>query len=173
MSTKDSKWTACFGLCYDIIAQSISVLDVTTDIWVCVKFYLDGRQTFFAISLTILLLALVSYTAAFVTIFDGSYRFRDRVTLFIVTLPLSPLLPFAFYYGDRAESFFNKLFECMRLGGSVRIRANQDTSTTSRASKFKQFFEKKIEKHFGFILESLVEGIYIHFLYFKIIQNCK
>merc|ERR1712176_1150824 len=31
-------------------------------------------------------------------------------------------------------------------------------NTSKKASKFKQFFEEKIEKHLGFILESLIEA---------------
>ena len=160
MATKEARYAVCLGLLYDIIAQSISVLDVTTDIWVCVNFYLDDRKTFFALSLTILLLALVSYTTAFVKFFSDNHDFKYKVVLFWMVLPFSPLLPFAFFYPDQSEALFNRLFGCCR----IPIRSDVSTSTSGTASKFKQFFEKKIEKHFGFILESLVEGIlYSHF----------
>ena len=155
MAQTNSRSAICLGSVYDIIAQSISVLDVTTDIWVCITFYLDDRKTFFSISLTILLLALISYTAAFVKFFSDSSRTRDRVRLFLLALPFSPLLPFAFFHAKKSESCFGRLFD--RCG--IRIRNKVDQSTSKKASKFKQFFEKKIQKHFGFILESLVEGI--------------
>ena len=163
MASSESRLGGCIGTCYDIIAQSISVLDVTTDIWVCVTFYLDGRRTFFAISLGILLLALISYTAAFVKFFeydDGrpigrrSDRTKKRIKLFFLALPFSPLLPFAFFHAKKSEACFSRVFG--RCG--ISVKSHIYDSASKSASKFKQFFEKKIEKHFGFILESLVEG---------------
>ena len=53
----DSKCIFCLGKCYDILAQSISILDVATDVWVCVAFYNADRMVFFGISLSILILA--------------------------------------------------------------------------------------------------------------------
>ncbi len=145
------------GGIYDVLAQSISVLDVTTDIIVCVEFYRHGRIVFFAISLTILCLALIAYTAAFVHFFSGEHKFSKQVGLFFTSLPLSPLIPFVFYYADKKDSIFQKVLKSVCC---FSIDFNS-SSGSKEASKFKQFFESKIEKHLGFILESLVEGMYV------------
>ena len=180
MQTKHQVKGPDFGSCatraYDILAQVISVLDVTTgltcstfpdhwydsqscfntaDIWVCVSFYLDERKVLFALSLTILVLALVSYTAAFVNQFSGSGQFVPQVTLFFLALPLSPILPFVFFYADETQEYVSRLFHCC----GISIQRHRRSAPTSSATKFKQFFEEKIEKHMGFILESLIEGI--------------
>ena len=158
MATKERHWTSCFGTFYDVLTQVISVLDVTTDIWVCISFHLDGRKTFFVISLTILSLAMISYAAAFTTYFHGNQDCNNRFHLFFLALPFAPILPFAFHYPDQAEGFFSRIF-CLCL---ISVKSSIDDSSSSEASKFKQFFEEKVEKHMGFILESLIEGICLY-----------
>ena len=153
--------TSCLTSFYDVLTQVISVLDVTTDIWVCITFHLDGRESFFTISLMILLLAMISYAGAFAKYFSRSYDdCSDRIALFFLSLPFAPILPFAFHYPDKAEDFFDRIF-CF-CGISVRSTINDQSS--AGASKFKQFFEEKIQKHLGFILESLIEGIVLSIL---------
>ena len=162
MATNERNWTSCLTTFYDVLTQVISVLDVTTDIWVCISFHLNGRKTFFIISLTILSLAMVSYTSAFAKYFcDDTWTpyprnpVRDRILLFLLALPFSPILPFAFHYPEKAEYLFGNLFGLC----GVTVKSNINDSSSATASKFKQFFEEKIQKHLGFILESLIEGM--------------
>ena len=55
----------CCNVFYDIFTILLSIADVATDIIVLVDFYIKGRMTFFAISLTILILAQCAYSMAF------------------------------------------------------------------------------------------------------------
>eukprot|EP01083_Nonionella_stella_P215855 776484_1 len=144
----------CVGRLYDILAQVISILDVTTDIMVCYQFYVQDRMIFFGISLAILILALMSYSVLFVYTFSTEYRFCRELALFMVLLPVSPLIPFVFYYSDQPDSrlpTFLKENCCFTL-------SFHGVSHSKNASKFKQFFESKIQRHAGFIIESLVEA---------------
>ena len=145
------------GAIYDLLAQLISILDVVTDLIVCVGFYLDDRMVFFGLSLTILILALVSYDALFVYLYSGEHKFHRDCLLFAAMFPISPFIPFIFFYAESKDSCLSILLEklcCLKLKFDSR-------STSDGASKLKQFFETKIVKHAGFIIESLVEGLII------------
>eukprot|EP01084_Bolivina_argentea_P123645 219121_1 len=154
MSKSEGKVVACVGKIYDIFAQSISILDVTTDIIVCIEFYQYGRKTFFIISLCILILALFGYIMAFINKFSDEYLMRKQLGLFLTLIPISPFIPFIFYYVDDDTSFIASFLEnhwCYSI-------SFYGSSASNNASRFKQFFESKVDKHLGFILESLVEA---------------
>ena len=143
------------GAVYDLLAQIISILDVVTDVIVCVGFYQNGRMIFFGLSLTILILALVSYDGLFVYLYCNESSFTVHCLMFAAMFPISPFIPFIFFYAEDKDSCLSKLLQrfccCFLLKFEPR-------TTTDEASKLKQFFETKIMKHAGFIIESLVEG---------------
>eukprot|EP01083_Nonionella_stella_P034726 94950_1 len=104
---------------------------------ICYQFYAHGRIIFFAISLAILILALMSYSILFVHIFSGESLCGRRFVLFMVLLPVSPLIPFVIYYSQKPDSrlsiILNKIC-CFELDFD-------GPSPSKDASKFKQFFE--------------------------------
>eukprot|EP01084_Bolivina_argentea_P227904 384991_1 len=143
------------GTCYDILAQTISILDVVTDIIVCIEFYQNDRMIFFGISLSILCLALIAYTGAFIGLYSDEYRPLKQIGLFLSLLPISPFIPFVIYYVNQPKK--DKFARYIEAQCCYNI-SFYGSSTSSEATKFKQFFESKIERHLGFILESLVEA---------------
>ena len=136
-----------------ILGQIISILDVTTDIMVCVGFYQKDRMIFFGISLSILLLALIAYDIAFVGKYSREKPAGD-FALFCCLLPISPFIPFILYFTDtnqRPLSIFLMNNCCFTLGFEAEY-------IPPDASKLRKFMEEKIEKHMGFIIEALVEA---------------
>eukprot|EP01084_Bolivina_argentea_P059277 108227_1 len=144
----------CLTTSYDILGQIISILDVTTDVIVCVGFYQKGRMAFFGISLTIICLALIAYDVAFVGRFSRE-KYGGDIALFICLLPVTPLMPFIFYFADTRESPLSKLIENYCCGFNIQM---ENPYIPDDASKLRKFMEEKIEKHFGFIIEALVEA---------------
>ena len=78
MAPQTKKNISCLGVIYDLLAQLISILDVVTDLIVCVGFYQKDRMTFFGLSLTILILALLSYDGLFVYQFSAEHHKFQR-----------------------------------------------------------------------------------------------
>eukprot|EP01084_Bolivina_argentea_P310325 536961_1 len=146
---------SCFGKLYDILAQVISILDVTTDIIVCIEFYQNDRMIFFNISLTILCLALIAYDIAFIQQFSCESNCFKQIGLFLTLIPISPLIPLIFYYAGYDSTKFGNLIENYYC---FNIYFERQSTDNESASKFKQFYENKVSKHLGFILESLVEA---------------
>ena len=147
----------CFGYSYDILAQVISILDVVTDIIVCVQYYQKDRMVFFWISFIILMLALIAYDVAFMINFCDEDKISRKIALFLVMLPLSPFVPFLFYFTTDKKSKFSLIFKNICC---FDIWIDNRSSVSNDVSKLRQFMEKKIKKHLGFIVEALVEGIY-------------
>ena len=152
---------SCFELCYDILGQVISILDVVTDIIVCIQYYQNDRMIFFGISISILMLALIAYDMVFMINYHNEDKLYRVILLFFAMLPLSPFIPFIFYLSTDPQSKFSKFMEnncCFDIKVYNRIYKNKNTS------KLKQFMEEKLVKHLGFIVEALVEGIHHVFI---------
>ena len=155
----------CLGVFYDIVAQIISVLDVATDVIVCAGFYEKQRMEFFGISLCIILLALIAYTTAF-TWKNARGSERQVVCFWLCLLPFSPMLPFIFYFTDSNDTQLAKYITARALKWfDFQILFDRNHESTD-VSALRLFMEKKIAKHFGFIIESLVEGMCFVFITF-------
>eukprot|EP01083_Nonionella_stella_P173862 601014_1 len=146
--------SSCFSTLYDILGQIISILDVSTDIIVCIGFYQNDRMAFFGISLTIILLALIAYDVSFVCRFSRGSQ-ADDICLFICLIPLSPLLPFVFYFTASRDTTLAKFLESHFCGFNITFDSH---SISKDASKLRIFMEKKLSRHFGFIIEALIEA---------------
>ena len=149
--------TTCLGTLYDIMAQIISILDVTTDVIVCIQYYQRDRMVFFGISITILILALIAYDIAFFINFCDESSNGKKLALFLFMLPFTPFVPYILYFTADDTSFVSRCLErkCCCFDLYVRDR----NSTSDNVSKLRQFMETKIIKHLGFIIEALVEGL--------------
>ena len=127
------------------------------DVIVCIGFYQKERWAFFGISLAILCLACIAYDLAFMTKFltkAGAGESDHSLLFFIVTLPVSPLIPFVFFFADKKESWLARTLVdwcCFEISFKTK-------SLPEDASKLRIFMEQKLKKHYGFIIEALVEG---------------
>ena len=137
------------------MAQIISILDVTTDVIVCIGFYREERTEFFACSLVIILLAFIAYDIAFVWRFGHGVD-TEQICLWVCLLPFSPLLPFVFFFTHSSDTWLAKYIERHSCGFNIQFEAK---SASSDGSALRKFMEEKIAKHFGFIIEALVEGV--------------
>eukprot|EP01083_Nonionella_stella_P093884 263341_1 len=146
---------SCFGILYDILAQVISILDVATDIIVCIEFYQKERFVFFCVSLTILCLASLAYDIAFMINYNNESKIIRKALLFILVLPISPLVPFFMYFTADPKS---KLSKFTNDNCCFKIYMSDRKTTASDVTKLKQFMEAKLKKHLGFIIEALVEA---------------
>ena len=148
-----------FALLYDILGQIISVLDVTTDVIVCIQYYQNDRMVFFGISISILILALIAYDIVFMFIFSDENKICGVIGLFLMMLPLSPLIPYILYFSTDSNSRFSLfLKKICPFDLWLENRIYKDDTQ----SKLKQFMEEKVMKHTGFIVEALVEGTAIN-----------
>ena len=74
--------------------------------------------------------------------------------LFLSLLPISPFIPFIFFFADKKESWLaTKLQDICCFDISFKTR-----ELPTDASKLKIFMEEKLQKHHGFIIEAMVEG---------------
>ena len=148
---------------YDLLTILISIADVTTDIWVIYKFYIDKRETFFIIALIVMILAQLSYALAFVFRFEprynsyrvnGSRRLR-RIKLFLFILPLTPVVSFLFFWCTVSP---NNLFISF-IDYWIDIQDQFDADVDPNLPKILIWIKKKLVKHMGFILEAMIEAL--------------
>eukprot|EP01083_Nonionella_stella_P114978 340433_1 len=101
MSTSGSEDdNKCIDISYDIITILISIADITTDVIVLISFYIQGRTTFFTISLIILVIAQMAYSVLFIVrynIFDSVYQ---TTVVFLVLLPFGSIVSFLVYLSE-------------------------------------------------------------------------
>ena len=147
--------------CYDLLTILISIADVITDIWVIYKFYIDKRETFFIVSLIVMILAQLSYGIAFVLRFQPVWERQRRQTelrglaMFITILPLTPFMSFIFYWCEMNDE--NCFLKC--LNKMFHISDELDLTAANNEPKIMIWIKKKARKHMGFILEAMVEAL--------------
>ena len=139
---------------YDLLAILISLADVTTDVWVIYNYKVSGRQLFFDISLTAMIIAHLSYAIAVVARFKGliwSHPFK-HFCLFVISIPLTPFMSFIFFlisFDDNncilkvlADFGFHDEFSWRRV--------------TKRQASMLIWIRTKLSKHAGFIMEGVL-----------------
>lgn len=142
------------NLFFDVFAALVSISDIATDVIVTYNFYQQDRMIFFGLSLTFIILAQLSYIFAFIIQIGDENKPYRIFLMFLCLLPLSPLISFIFYLTENPDSFTSNLLKdhfCF----SVDFRA---TNINNNKSKLRQWMKRKLRKHLGFIMESLIEA---------------
>eukprot|EP01083_Nonionella_stella_P041697 112955_1 len=146
-----------FNTIYDIMAASISLADIATDIIILVQFYLQNRMIFFYASLSILLLANLSYVMVFMKRYTSGTDFLGLICVGFMLFPIAPVLSFLMYFMDDnngcvTQCVLNRCLRNFQFGFYGFV-------SSERNSHLHQWFETKISKHIGWILESVLESI--------------
>ena len=148
--------------CYDLLTILISIADVTTDVWVIYKFYIDKRQTFFIIALIVMIVAQLSYAFAFVFRFQPRWSrsyLDEKIRVFLMfctILPLTPIMSFLFYWCEINDEnvFIQCIDKIFHIEDELYINADDPNQP-----KILIWIKKKARKHMGFILEAMVEAL--------------
>eukprot|EP01084_Bolivina_argentea_P275227 469314_1 len=147
------------GYIFDVIAAIVSLLDLSTDIIIMITWYYSERMTFFYISLSILILAQISYITVFYynhgETFGGIKSIYNSCISLLFTIPFTPFLSFIFYIvsdkNSKLREFIDKYLICFNFEwGTHYIDLD--------ASPQQQWLDEKLYKHLGFLLEALIEA---------------
>ena len=148
------------SIVYDLFAITIGTLDLITDILVLISYYTNGHGTLFIISLTVLIIAQISYCIGFAIKNTGGFSECSR-NIFEITvvslccLPFAPFMSFIFYLTDDKNNWLSKFLT--QNFSYIEIDSNNFASQDE--APFRQMMEKKILKHMGFILEACLEAL--------------
>ena len=145
---------------YDVLTILISIADVTTDVWVIYTFKKENRNTFFVISLIVMILAQIAYAVAFLIRIGPKTGSIERsachvLIQFLIVLPFTPFMSLIFYYMSTVENnIILRILERYDYFDS----GSGDNINTDKAPIL-VWLEKKLAKHIGFILESMFEAL--------------
>ena len=145
---------------FDIVSALVSLLDLATDIIILITWYNQDRMVFFWISISILILAQISYLTIFYYNHGESFGdWEDNLRSFIsllCTIPCAPFLSFVFWVVSDKESvlrdFIDDYLLCYHFDWN-------DYYISSVQSAKRQWLDRTLYSHLGFICEALVEGI--------------
>ena len=164
--------SAALFVTFDILTILISFADVVTDIIVLYQWYQSGHMIYFWISLSILILANLSYYIMYLRfVKDTSYNNTcdKSVMLSIFGIPLIPILPYLTYFYETPHMcssftlFIRDLFNInsyhlqTQLPEALR-QALEDMNEINFDLVFKDILKDKINCHIGFILETFIES---------------
>ena len=125
-----------------------------TDLLILNSYYTKEYYTFFYLSLSVIILAQLSYCFAFTILFsENGDSLCVRICTFISSLLFSPFLAIIMYFARDSESKFAKNV----LHKTCGLRA-QEFSVSKHKSKMTQWLQRKFYKHIGFILEAAFEA---------------
>ena len=143
---------------YDILAGTISILDLLTDILVMLTFYNNNHMGFFGASLTTVLFAQIAYVATFIAKYSKSSGFCWNFCLFCILLFVAPLLSFVFMLVESEEAHkTTQLAQIIQNITGKRLKFDYGRlgiSHSSDDSELKQWMKQKLNRHTGFILEA-------------------
>ena len=147
----------CGSIAYDIFTIFISIADVLTDIIVLVNFYDEERWTFFALSLSILILAQCSYSIAFAFRFDtiDDWSLPAAFMAFCCCLPFGSFVAFCIYFASDETGcvcFKDYIKHDLGLHSDGFFKPNHNDSN------FTKWVKGKLDNHLGFILEAGIEA---------------
>ena len=140
---------------YDCITICISLADVTTDIWVIYNFKSQKRETFFLLSLIVMIMAQLSYVIAFVLRFGHYATIGGKLCLFLIILPFAPLASFIFFTLAFENNWIARCMKCINSSFDDKYETKYQTN----GAPIVVWVEKKFQKHIGFVLEALVEAL--------------
>ena len=140
-------------LSHDALTAAASLADMVTDLLVLREFYVNGLHSYFATSLSILVLAQLSFAFLFTVEHTNSrHRPHDKVVVFFCVLPVAQFVPILSYVTatfnvKRWDNFLKKY-------GLEREQLHRPELPT----KWEQM-QAKVFSHRGFILEAFTEAI--------------
>ena len=139
---------------YDLVAATISLLDLITDLIVLTQFWADGQYGFFYTSLTILCFAQFCYSFVFTALYSNESTFLVNILMILLFVPLGPFMGFIMYFTHDDTTWLSQIIEnncCFNMSFDSSIDESNDP-------KLKQWMKKKLRKHFGFIIEACIES---------------
>ena len=155
--TTEGKPTTCWGkfgdFLYDVTTLSLSIMDVVTDLLIANQFYQNDQMVFFWICISIFIIASISYSVLFITIFASSWEDSSKFALFICLLPFSQLVPIIIW----VFSFeFDWTLDLCRYMG---FRDMDMSIYSDNKDPMKLYMLRKLQSHGGFLCESAVEAV--------------
>eukprot|EP01084_Bolivina_argentea_P310229 536784_1 len=116
-------------------------------------------MTFFVLSLIILIIARMAYSAAFIWRYDilTNEHILCTVALFFILIPLGSMVSFIIFFTDDPNSKFSQRFKKL-TNWSVENSLRKNNLKHSQ-SKMTQWIIKKLSKHIGFIIEAGIEAL--------------
>ena len=146
---------------YDGITMTVSVIDLITDVLVLIEYYNKGYTPFFYSSLSILCFAQLSYCIAFSLKYADTWSSSfTKGCIVLGCLPFAPILSFVFYIVEDPNSCLARCLDnCCDCLSFDSNNNNNGGGHKQSVSKFRAWFEKKLLKHMGFILEASCEAL--------------
>ena len=118
---------------FDILTIVISLSDLITDLLILNSYYTNGYYTFFYLSLSVVILAQLSYCWAFTVLFsENDDSICVQVCTFITCLMFSPLLSIIMYLARDTENEFTKKI----LHDTCGLRTETYQSSNNKSLKF-------------------------------------
>ena len=146
------------GSIFDGVAAIVSLLDLSTDIWIMITWYKQERMTFFWISFVILLLAQLGHISVFYINHgiwpNNSKQLCHSLLSILFTIPFAPFLSFIFYLVAEQDAWLRTFIDKLPMYNFQWHKAYIDTNAT----ELKQYLEMKLYKHVGFLTEAFIEA---------------
>jgi len=90
---KKLTWFQLVDMFHDAFTVSFSLLDIMTDVLVCIEFYQNDHMVFFWASIIIFCIAQLSYAFLFVGTWAAEHRNSSKIFIFLAVLPVGQLIP--------------------------------------------------------------------------------
>ena len=139
---------SAIGYAFDVLSIVISLLDLSTDIYILIQWNLDENMEFFWIGLSVLILAQMSYVIMFYISHEPRGACEFIITL-LCTCWCIPIYSILFYFASDEHSILRKW---------TYLRWNTYTDNPKHSPTM-QMLARKMYKNRGFIMEAMIEAL--------------
>ena len=149
----DGNSNKCGSIFYDGLTIFISFADLGTDLWMLYQYYNKGRKPFFIIGLIIIIIAQLAYCFVFINEFTRDYNTWKKLRLLLKIFPFSWILGVVMYLSEE-----NQWFHDIIMAKTFGLTVNKSYTRDVTKSDAYNWVQEKLNKHIGFILESICEA---------------
>ncbi|ETO33590.1 hypothetical protein RFI_03513 [Reticulomyxa filosa] len=134
---------------FDGYTIAVSIADVVTDVLVMKQYYEANEIVFFWIGVSNLMTAQLCYCSVFVMRYGSNRSCLQQALLFLLVLPLSPLLSFVFYWASLPNNSLSKLFSWLGLSSQEYTAISTLLEDEEERMKKKQTYESGYVKGYS------------------------
>jgi len=170
-------WFQLVDVFHDAFTVTFSLVDIMTDVLVCIEFYQNEHMIFFWCSIAIFCIAQLSYAFLFVGTWAADHRNTSKVFIFTAVLPFGQLIPVFIWLESFRIPWIDKCLTTLQLkptglseqrdvalgytdGTGRRPEAVESVSESAAdEDSLWAYIQQKYAAHAGFLAEAFIEAI--------------
>jgi hypothetical protein len=143
----------------DILVILFSLSDIILDILVCLQFYKHSQMLYFYISVSIFIVAQLTYGFLFVATWGKHLPPSRQMAVFAAIIPFGQFVPIFTWVESFRFEWLDSLITSAGLTPTADPLTEDDADAAAEGDMLWGYIQSKYQSHAGFLAETLAEAI--------------